>query len=72
MGATNRSDLFAARDSSQGDSKQNYERENKSVVSEKALEDDQPLQLEHMIGYAGDYRGTVLGSGMDESIYFRR
>lgn len=35
-------------------------------------EESDPLQLEHMIGYAGEYRRTVLGMPGDDSVFIKR
>jgi hypothetical protein len=35
-------------------------------------EEADPLQLEHMLGYCGDYRKTVLCMPNDENMFIRR
>ena len=34
--------------------------------------EDDPLQLEHILGYAGDYRNTVLALPGNENLYVKR
>ena len=69
VGASNRAELFSAR----GDQ---YDLDKKADdiydTAEERENDDSLLQLEHMIGYAGDFRGTVVASASDENIYIRR
>ena len=68
-GASNRSDLFSARseintgrDSKQDDYDSKYQEE----------DEHNPLQLEHMLGYPGDYKKTILASPYDESVFMKR
>jgi hypothetical protein len=35
-------------------------------------EDDDPLQLEHMLGFAGNYRDTVMFTPLDDNLYVKR
>lgn len=49
------------------------ERENSRYEEQKSYEDEQnPLQLEHMLGYGGDLRKTLLASPSNENIYYKR
>ena len=68
VGATNRSDLFG------GSGRQQVEeaKTEQDNVDGDYIRDDDPMQLEHMLGYAGDYRGTVITSPKDENVYIRR
>jgi len=69
VGATNRSDLFG------GSGRQQVEEaksERDDYVDGDYKRDDDPMQLEHMLGYAGDYRGTVVSSPKDENLFIRR
>eukprot|EP01036_Dinobryon_divergens_P045895 gene45895-61341_t len=65
VGASNRSDLFGGHG--------HIENENKIDPS---ANDDEPIgddthQLEHMLGYAGEFRGVVLSLPHDESSYIK-
>jgi len=72
-GASNRMDLFkeaGAITTSRRDAEQN-----KSDVNEGSTEDNDnsnPLHLEHMLGYSGDYKKTLLASPSNENVYFKR
>ena len=71
VGASNRSDLFSSRSdikSTGREYKEQYENEQKQEVEE----DQNPLQIEHMLGYAGDYGKTILASPCDENIFMKR
>lgn len=35
-------------------------------------EEEDPLQLEHMLGYAGDFRKTVLSMPNNDDLYVKR
>jgi hypothetical protein len=67
VGATNRSDLFTSRTG----------REEKDVYqpppgeSEPSHDNDSPLQLEHMLGYSGDYKFSLAVSRRDENVYYK-
>jgi len=61
VGATNRADLFGKRDEDQ-------------IPRDPEPDDgkNEPLQLEHILGYAGDYRNTVVASALDEHYFVKR
>ena len=71
-GATNRSDLFV---SAQRSDRQSTEKLGSNAGDNfPVLEDDDdqnPLQIEHVMGYAGDFRQTVLALNGDENIYIK-
>jgi len=68
VGASNRSELFTSRESKQPES-------SASLAKDQYISDDSdnnnPLQLEHMLGYSGDYKRTVVTSQYDENIYYK-
>lgn len=79
IGSSNRADLFSAR----GDVKSGMNSarsEAKSQLDEKGHDDKEygsvdesdPLQLEHMLGFAGDFRKTVLTSPFQENVFIKR
>ena len=61
IGATNRADLFGKRDQEQN-----------PPDPEPTDGKNEPLQLEHILGYAGDYRSTVIASALDEHFFVKR
>jgi hypothetical protein len=69
-GASHRSDLFSAR------SEINTGRESKydeyDGKEQEAADEQNPLQIEHMLGYAGDYRKTILASPSEEGVFMKR
>ena len=75
VGATNRADLFSSRS-------QPSQREADPIPSSSrdrlqgdygvASAEEDPLQLEHMLGYAGNFRKTLLSLPCDENIYVKR
>ena len=85
VGATNRDDLFSSRTgeakenlvnakpkNSYGDDSPN-KRDNdiKEAYGLDAADTD-PLQLEHMLGFSGEFRRTLLSLNGDESRYVKR
>jgi len=65
VGAANRAELFS--------NDQDYQGKNdEDKVFDDANSSGDPLQLEHMLGYAGDYRSTVLALPYDENLYIKR
>lgn len=77
VGASNRSDLFSqrstdARGSARNEAKDATADEYKHGGSDQQEEmNDDPLQLEHMLGYPGDYSRTVLSFPHDENMYIK-
>jgi hypothetical protein len=74
VGASARSELFTAR-SDAGEGKYDHVRGNaeEKVADDEVNEEDAgPLQMQHMTGYAGDYRQTVLAAARDENMYIKR
>ncbi|KAJ1434740.1 WD40-repeat-containing domain protein [Ochromonadaceae sp. CCMP2298] len=71
-GASARSDLFTARsgDAKTGRSEGGYNQDDMSNYAQQE-DDGNPLQLEHMLGFAGNYRKTVLASPVDENVYIK-
>jgi hypothetical protein len=71
--ASNRSDLFiSARKTERTHTNLDERDNNAETYLEKINDDDQnPLQIEHTIGYAGDYRQTVLAAVSDQNIYIK-
>ena len=74
---SNRSELFSSRSNGndnvklpqqqqQQQQQQQYDDDNNIYGAE-----DDPLQLEHIIGYAGDYRQTIVTLPQDENIYLK-
>jgi hypothetical protein len=81
-GASARSDLFASARSeySGSDSGRKPPPAEDSFVEEKFIADqyglspdteDSPLQLEHMMGYSGDFRRTVLAVPRCDNLYVK-
>ena len=49
------------------------ERESSRYDEQKKYEDEEnPLQLEHMLGYGGDLRKNLLASPSNENVYYKR
>lgn len=78
-GLTNRSDLFSARseegkESKVDDAHDPRERDRQRRVEQYGVgeEDSDPLQLEHMLGYSGEFKRTVLMLPFDENSYIKR
>lgn len=73
IGASNRSDLFTSRSSGRQDTQEHrkvsVEQEYEAKQEE---EDDDPLQLEHMLGYSGVFPKTVIASPYDENTFVKR
>lgn len=70
-GATNRSDLFVSAKSAR-ESNEKVGSDNRDDFPGFEEEDDQnPLQIEHVMGYAGDFRQTVLALNSDENVYIK-
>lgn len=83
VGASSRPELFNAQ---RADSKSGTAIEEKGSDADAALADEElhgryglsdygeksPLQLEHMIGFAGNYRNTVQMSPINDTMYIRR
>ena len=82
IGASSRPELFTSRATLGVESKaaEAKESEAENIIEEglnerygiTAFGDNSPLQLEHMIGFAGDNRQTVLMSPTNENIFVRR
>ena len=72
VGASNRVDLFV---SARKSDKYNYEGDestNGNDADSLGHDDDRnPLQIEHIMGYAGDYRQTVLALRRSETDYMK-
>ena len=69
VGASNRSDLFTSRsDINTGRESKNddYDRQPEEV------DDQNPLELAHMLGYAGDHKKTILASPSNENVFMKR
>jgi len=75
VGASARQELFSARGGRAEDGKQSDDvrgdAEGKDDASAAFEDDVGPLQMQHIMGYAGDYRQTVLASVRDENVYIR-
>lgn len=72
--ASNRSDLFiSARKTERTniDERDNAETAEFADLGKREDDDQNPLQIEHTIGYAGDYRQTVLAAVNDQNIYIK-
>lgn len=88
VGATSRSDLFtsaratadalgaaaqpiSARPASTADVPSSVRDRLQGDYGVPAMEED-PLQLEHMLGYSGNFRRTVLALPHDDNLYVKR
>ena len=81
VGASNRADLFSSRtgavESKDPESKANEpsspNAKQKQLQEAYGMSDgsNDPLQLEHMLGFAGDYRRTILALNGDENRYVK-
>ena len=69
VGASHRSDLFTSRSDLTGRESKQDEYEAKQQEQE---DNNNPLQLEHMLGYSGDYRKTILASPSNENVFMKR
>jgi hypothetical protein len=69
VGATNRSDLFSARSDIQSTAREYKDQEDSGKQQDEM--DNNPLQLEHMLGYAGSYRKTIVTSPCDENTFLK-
>jgi hypothetical protein len=69
-GASNRSDLFSSRTEANTGRESKYD--DYDAKQQDTADDQNPLQIEHMLGYAGDYRKTILASPYDESMFMKR
>ena len=68
-GNTNRSDLFTARSENvKNDANSNPE----SKWDSSKTENDDPLQLEHMLGFSGNYKSTLCAIPFNENMYIKR
>jgi hypothetical protein len=83
-GVTGRSDLFvSARSEAHNDRDGAGRSKPKEPIGEEGMEDpseryglsgaadDNPLQLEHMMGYSGDFKHTVLAISHNENIFVK-
>eukprot|EP01036_Dinobryon_divergens_P030213 gene30213-39419_t len=68
VGASNRADLFTSR--TQNTDLVQQEKYS-AAPEENQYETNNPLQLEHMLGYSGDYKKTVVASQVDDNIYYK-
>lgn len=72
---SNRDQLFTSRTADQTNVQQSYNAGAAPVNIPDApsnANDNDPLQLEHMLGYAGEYRKTILALPGHENIYVKR
>lgn len=70
VGASNRADLFTSRSDAQSTGRESKNDDYDHKHDE--VDDQNPLQLEHMLGYAGDYHRTILASPHDENVFMKR
>lgn len=74
--SSNKADLFSAR-SVAGKKEEEKSPGKLSNIAESPYinqnynTDNSPLQLEHMLGYAGNYRKTVLAISSNENLYVK-
>ena len=72
ISASARQELFTARSAPEG-KQGDYVAAGEEKHVDDTIEDDiGPLQMQHMIGYAGDFRQTVLASARDDNLYIKR
>lgn len=82
VGASNRSDLFMSASARRDDEpprpsariEEKLESSRDLVQEEYGVSsaDDDPLQLEHILGYAGDYRRTLISIPGSEGLFIKR
>jgi hypothetical protein len=77
VGASNRADLFSSRDQVEktvdGEFSPNAkQREISEAYGMDGTNNDDPLQLEHILGYAGDFRNTIICLPGNENLYIKR
>jgi hypothetical protein len=78
VGASSRAELFVSARGKEDESKSPNGLQNDIQVEanfgvQEFKDDDQgPLQVEHMMGYAGDYRQTVVASVTNENVLIKR
>ena len=63
VGASNRTDLFVGK---------GQDDEQKVPVDNDPVLDDGPVQLEHMIGFAGDYEDTIIFVPNEDNLFIKR
>lgn len=73
-GASNRMDLFKEAGAIITSRRDAERSKNDAEHSTEDTDNDSsnPLHLEHMLGYSGDYKKTLLASPSDENVYFKR
>jgi WD40 repeat protein len=75
IGATNRSDLFISARSNNNTERSKVEDakpvQGKEFADLENDEDQNPLQIEHVMGYSGDFRHTVLAAVNDDNVYIK-
>ena len=71
---TNRSELFAPSTgrTGEGESKDGRLSARDRLQYEVGDDESDPLQLEHMLGYTGKHKQTVVALPQDENMYIKR
>jgi hypothetical protein len=76
VGASSRAELFVSARGKEEESKSGLPNDipaDSNFGVQEFKDDDQgPLQVEHMMGYAGDYRQTVVASVTNENVLIKR
>jgi hypothetical protein len=78
VGASNRADLFTARTDNKNNLNienegNNIGNENQQLRQEYGInENDDPLQLEHLLGYSAEYKNTVMMMPRNENMFLKR
>lgn len=71
VGATNRSDLFTSRNPNEDQAQAQSAEGNFRTDKENEEANNSPLQLEHMLGYSGEFKKTVVTSQSDENVFYK-
>ena len=72
ISASARQELFTARSAPEGKQGDYVAAAEEKHVDDTIEDDIGPLQMQHMMGYAGDFRQTVLASARDDNLYIKR
>jgi hypothetical protein len=67
---SNRPDLFSARNENTKNDV-NYDTDSR-LDSYSKTENDDPLQLEHMLGFSGNHKSTLCAVPFNENMYIKR
>ena len=64
--------LDSAKPSARGSARSEHKESKEEKYTDENIEDIDPLQLEHMVGFEGKYRKTVIAMPNNENLYIKR